>query len=598
MPDNDVPQQKVSVLPTSGLHPRDRFSTWSIVLIILIFVVQFVFNDGDALISKVLKKHHQVSGQAVSTDSFQQLVIIDMEVKQAYLTSLIPASMFSASDLSRLGAELHKHSPAHVAGQVPLNPFHRGLEDALDDSIDALRTNSDSIYFARRVILLRILLQIPPFEPISKTHNEPGLSSPLQAFNVAAKNDRYVAPHILQEEGFWRSNFGPELISKSHARASIAELSDFPTLLFYSQIAKQQLCLKAGLNQEALQINRGLQYRSAISILSMGGLSSIVGILLLVGLIVWVGFGSALWMQYSFAKADGGRIMGQPGLEPIGFVTVNGAEAPVVRGPSIFDRFLKPAPDLIAPGDRKLRAGDLLDCFALYLLLLTGLGTVIGLAAELVPTSIIERQPYLVLIYWNIGLTLISYIGASALALGIVKVKAKAVGTTLAIELGLSRKNAFKHIVFGTVGWGASLVLLIVVSTVSERVFNSFPAPANPALPMLAFAPNTICRFALYGMAAIAAPFFEETFFRGVLLNALLLRFKPGYACLIVGLMFGGIHPVGIAQALSLGALGVVFAWMAYVRKSLAPSMFAHFLQNSYAYLAVYFSFAVISRLF
>jgi membrane protease YdiL (CAAX protease family) len=93
---------------------------------------------------------------------------------------------------------------------------------------------------------------------------------------------------------------------------------------------------------------------------------------------------------------------------------------------------------------------------------------------------------------------------------------------------------------------------------------------------------------------AISAPFFEETFFRGVFLNAMLLKVRPVWACLLTGIMFGGIHPVGISGVLALATLGTVFAWIAYLRKSLVPSMVAHCLQNSYVFFTLYLGFAAV----
>jgi membrane protease YdiL (CAAX protease family) len=329
-------------------------------------------------------------------------------------------------------------------------------------------------------------------------------------------------------------------------------------------IASQNLYLDAGKGGSASRIHHYLGYRALLSIIGLVLVSLIAFVLFVAGAIIWIG----------------------------SLVSLNFEKGSV----NAFTRFLVPRPDRIDPAERKLRAGDLLDCFALYLIALDGIGILIDLAAEPFLGPKLRHMSDIGLIHLNVAADLIAYVGASGAALILLLYKAKKRGASLGEELGLSTKGAVRNLAYGAVGWGASLCLMLIVSGGLSHALHKLPDPENPALPLLAFAPDTISRFLLYGMAAIAAPFFEETFFRGVLLNALLLRFKPIYACLLTGFLFGSVHPVGIVEGLTLASLGAVFAWIAYLRKSLAPSMFSHFLQNSFAYLTVYFSFAIIFK--
>jgi membrane protease YdiL (CAAX protease family) len=550
------------------LLKRDRFSTWSLALIALVFVFQIVANDGSAFVARLTNSRHSASTASVSTESFQQLVMIDTEVKQAYVESLVTSSSLS----SLIGAE---PAARRSAGQVPVSAFHATLEKALADAISGLRSNTDSIYFARRVILLRGLLSIDPFVSIGRSGHLPGMSSPLAAYDKFAAEDPEIKYQVVGEKNFWKSSFSPNTLSEQELHRSLTELNRYPTLLFYSLVARYELCQKAGAYTEARHINHLMQYRAIFSTAGLGVLVFATILFFLVGAVVIIGFLSTAYKRQSNAAANELNVFGTPGL---------------------FDQFVDPLPELIAPNDRKLRAGDLLDCFAIYLVCLTGISTVVSLLMQLIPESYVRGLSQLGVIYLSIGPALVSYVGASALALYVLHKNAQKRGGSLSVELGLSPRDLLRNITFGAIGWGVALILVVSVGNVAERLLHSLPAPENPALPMLSFAPNSLARFALYTLAAIAAPFFEETFFRGVLLNALLLRFRPVYACLLTGLMFGCIHPVGLAEALSLAALGTVFAWMAYLRKSLMPGMFAHFLQNSYAYLAVYFSFALIIK--
>lgn len=95
-------------------------------------------------------------------------------------------------------------------------------------------------------------------------------------------------------------------------------------------------------------------------------------------------------------------------------------------------------------------------------------------------------------------------------------------------------------------------------------------------------------------LVSVAAPFIEETFFRGAFFQAARLRLGVAPAIALTGLMFGLAHPVGIAEAVTLASMGSVFAWLAYKRKSLAPGMVAHCMQNSFSYFTLYFTFLVV----
>jgi len=549
---------------------NDRYSTWSLVLIAALLITSLVQNNFEDGITAAFSKHKSVATAAITTTDFTKLIQIDGEVKEAYAYDYIERSA-----LSSLGPIVASSTPKSSFGGMPLSMFHSGIEKALHDAIDAERSTPDSIYFARRVMLLRSILKIPPLEAIPPTRSHAGISSPLVSFELTAKEYPEIAPQAREQEAFWRSIFTTDQLPKSELQSKLEVLRQHPTLLYYNLIASQYLYAAAGEPVPAARLENYLRYRALISVSVLALLSFVIFGLLFAGLGIWI------WAIGAIPRYQARQ---------------NGTATEAELLPDAFDRFIIPKPELIANADRKLRAGDLLECFALYLLSLNGLGIVLSLLLKLIPHPQVAKLSDRELDYFNIGLALAAYIGASGLAFWILNACAKKRGASLSQELGLNTTSVFRNIGFGALGWGTSIVLMFAVNFVSTSLLHKLPDPENPALPMLAFAPDTLSRFALYGLAAIAAPFFEETFFRGVLLNGLLLRFKPVTACLITGLLFGAIHPVGIVQALGLASLGAVFAWMAFLRKSLVPSMFSHFLQNSYAYLSVYLCFALILR--
>ena len=94
-------------------------------------------------------------------------------------------------------------------------------------------------------------------------------------------------------------------------------------------------------------------------------------------------------------------------------------------------------------------------------------------------------------------------------------------------------------------------------------------------------------------IAVVAAPFFEELFFRGMLFRALLGRVPWGWAVVAQALVFGsahynpyiGSHNVSVIVAIT--AMGVVLGWSAMYFRRLGPGMVAHFLKNLTAVLAI-----------
>jgi membrane protease YdiL (CAAX protease family) len=94
-------------------------------------------------------------------------------------------------------------------------------------------------------------------------------------------------------------------------------------------------------------------------------------------------------------------------------------------------------------------------------------------------------------------------------------------------------------------------------------------------------------------IATLAAPFFEELFFRGLLFHALLGRMHRGWAILTQAAVFGsahynpysGTHNVSVIVAVT--AMGLVLGWSAMRFRRLGPGMVAHFLKNVTAVLAI-----------
>jgi membrane protease YdiL (CAAX protease family) len=89
-------------------------------------------------------------------------------------------------------------------------------------------------------------------------------------------------------------------------------------------------------------------------------------------------------------------------------------------------------------------------------------------------------------------------------------------------------------------------------------------------------------RWALAGLAALAAPVCEELTFRGYVQTTLALRRRPGAAIAAGALLFATIHldPVRFPALLVLGG---VFGWLTWRAGSIWPSVAAHATNNGIA---------------
>lgn len=81
----------------------------------------------------------------------------------------------------------------------------------------------------------------------------------------------------------------------------------------------------------------------------------------------------------------------------------------------------------------------------------------------------------------------------------------------------------------------------------------------------------------------IAAPIFEELFFRGFLFRAFAGRFGPTPAMLLSGALFGLAHAfvIPLRMTVPLGIMGVALAWLLQQTRSLIPGMAVHGFVNA-----------------
>lgn len=141
-----------------------------------------------------------------------------------------------------------------------------------------------------------------------------------------------------------------------------------------------------------------------------------------------------------------------------------------------------------------------------------------------------------------------------------------------------------KHI--GIIPSIVSIVALFCIVYITDVIFYWFPMPDEWTKEFKSFlAPDPY----IFIAAGILAPVFEELIFRGIILDGLLQRYKPGTAIFISSVLFGAIH-LNVWQFTGAGVDGLLYGWMYVHSRSLWPSIMLHAAKNISATIAGYYS--------
>jgi membrane protease YdiL (CAAX protease family) len=213
-----------------------------------------------------------------------------------------------------------------------------------------------------------------------------------------------------------------------------------------------------------------------------------------------------------------------------------------------------------------------------------------------------------------IGLALAATAFATILAAGCMavwpKLKTDPSGLLLVLQLGLYLlfyvcfwlvfRIRYNQPVFRSLGWRASgfpLPLAVIigpalaffVSLIASQLHT--PAIKTPFDTMVN-SPPTFVLFAL--TAIVAAPVFEELFFRGFLQPLLCRTFGISAGILITAAIFGSAHGAEYKWTwqyiLAVGIVGFVFGWVRERTDSIIPSTVMHGCYNAVFVGALYFS--------
>ncbi|MBE9029506.1 CPBP family intramembrane metalloprotease [filamentous cyanobacterium LEGE 11480] len=143
-----------------------------------------------------------------------------------------------------------------------------------------------------------------------------------------------------------------------------------------------------------------------------------------------------------------------------------------------------------------------------------------------------------------------------------------------------------KWVRWGLGGYFAAFPMVVGISLLNQQIWQG-QGGSNPILSIAAQNHDPIALGLIFFTAAIAAPIFEETLFRGFLLPSL-TRYMPTWgAILLSGFIFAIVH-LSLSEVLPLMALAIVLGFVYTKTQNLMASMLLHSLWNSGTLVALF----------
>ncbi len=126
---------------------------------------------------------------------------------------------------------------------------------------------------------------------------------------------------------------------------------------------------------------------------------------------------------------------------------------------------------------------------------------------------------------------------------------------------------------------GLMILCNLAVRLVAFCIHVDLPLPSQTTLDRWTAADSPLARLVLAGTIFLAAPFIEETFFRGLLLPLLARVLPPVAALLLSALLFGLLH--GIALCPAMTAFALILSLLRLRTATLLPCILLHTLWNA-----------------
>jgi membrane protease YdiL (CAAX protease family) len=156
---------------------------------------------------------------------------------------------------------------------------------------------------------------------------------------------------------------------------------------------------------------------------------------------------------------------------------------------------------------------------------------------------------------------------------------------SLAADFGLAMRG--RDVPLGLLaGFATQLVLVVVIALVYPLVGIDPERVGSRAEELASSATDAVGVVLLVAIVAVAAPLFEELFYRGLWLRALQRRFGTGWAVAVSSLVFGAIH-LQLYELPALVGFGLVAALMTVRTGRLGPAIWAHVAFNLTAVISL-----------
>jgi len=164
------------------------------------------------------------------------------------------------------------------------------------------------------------------------------------------------------------------------------------------------------------------------------------------------------------------------------------------------------------------------------------------------------------------------------LTLAYTIVRLRSIGLSLK-SIGLSSRYPLQDIKWGIAGYMSVLPVFVIAGIMSQIIFRLVPGPSNSVDALTAYTKTALARVILFLLVSVAAPFFEELFFRGLLFNSLRSKWGVATGVVISAIVFAVLHPLPFSF-LPIFVLGSGLAVTYYQRGSLLSGMVFHGLHN------------------
>ncbi|MFH1381256.1 MAG: type II CAAX endopeptidase family protein [Candidatus Omnitrophota bacterium] len=154
------------------------------------------------------------------------------------------------------------------------------------------------------------------------------------------------------------------------------------------------------------------------------------------------------------------------------------------------------------------------------------------------------------------------------------------------VNLGFSKKNLKKNILYGTLGYIGIIPPIFFIGIIVYALLNIFKItpPPQPIVGLFLAEKSTGLIIVSTIIASIFGPIIEEIFFRGIMYNAVKRKVGIFWAIFITSVLFSFLHTYALEYFLvgfiPITILGFSLAYLYEKTGSLIPSVTLHILNN------------------